>query len=269
MRIQEFWRFPRIAVAAGAAAISGVLAYLALTYQPELVFPHAVIEQETVRTLVARRSMEREELLRVDDLQWVDWPKAALPGGVFTSIEALFGPDETDRRYVTRRIDQGMPILASDISAPGEAPPFPRDATGSGDRAVTIRVDCVAFSAGFLAVGDRVDILLTRSREGRLISSSILQDIEIGAMTECLVHESADPRQEQIATVFVTVRQARILATAQQLGRMSLVLRAYPPPPQESPESLPELWLPPEDFRYGGSRPFPPVLRRREVREVD
>jgi pilus assembly protein CpaB len=95
----------------------------------------------------------------------------------------------------------------------------------SGMRAVSISIDAVSGVAGFVAPGDRVDILLTRTQQGRLVSSVILQDITIIATDQSSNSEMTRARLGSTVTVEVNTVQAQKLALARQVGKLSLTLR--------------------------------------------
>ena len=164
--------------------------------------------------------------------------------------------DRRSSRFVLYGVSAGALVLGSafTLSSPTERAEIP-----VSHSAVSIRFSCIYFTAGFLAPGERADVLLTHSQDGRLTSSIIMQDIEIAAAEECRIDELANPRLGPVVTVIVTDRQAQTLALAQQSGELSLVLRA---------NDLPQM-LPPEDYRYGDSRPIPPVLRISPIKRVD
>ena len=212
---------------ATALALGAVLAggALWLTSGPrELWFPHAVAGPETVRILVARRELAYGTRIAPRDLQWVEWPKPAVPPGSFTSVAALLGEARDGRRVVIRAIRAGEPVLDSMITGLGEPPPA-SIVLAEGRRAVSISVDASAGVAGFVAPGDRVDIMLIRRLDGQLVSSVIMQDVPVlAAAPEGSGDADAGPAFRMV-TVEVSISEAQKLALAQQVGRLSLTLR--------------------------------------------
>jgi pilus assembly protein CpaB len=182
------------------------------------------LHSDTVRILVAAQPLSRGEVLGVDDLKLVAWPATSVPDGAFASTEALFGPDHSHRRYVTRSIEPGEPILDSRISDPNKAGSI-KDMLPPGYRAVSIRVDDVSSVSGFVAVGDHVDVLLTHSPEGALVSSVILQDVKVLAVGQSIDTERNQAQLARTVTILVTVRESQLMSLAQQKGRLSLILR--------------------------------------------
>lgn len=206
-------------------ALAGGALFFASEYFKELNASMAQKQgPETVRVLVAKRALTYGTPIAAKDLQWVEWPKQAVPPGAFTRVEDLFGPKGTEKRIVLRSIEPGEPILQSKITKIGESPRMSMN-LGAGKRAVSIQVDAVTGVAGFVAPGDRVDIILTRSLGDQLVSSVILQDIVVIAVDQTANSEAAAPRLGRTVTVEVDVKQAQKLALAQQVGRLSLTLR--------------------------------------------
>ena len=179
----------------------------------------------TIRVLVAKVPLAYGATIESSSLQWVEWPTSAVPAGAFTSVEELLGSKGDQRRIVLRSIDPGEPILETKITKFGESPRMSMN-LGAGMRAVSIQIDVVSGVAGFVAAGDRVDILLTRTLEGQLVSSVILQNITVIAVDQRSNSETAGPRVGRTVTVEVNTTNAQKLALARQLGRLSLTLRA-------------------------------------------
>lgn len=217
-------RILAILVAVFGLALAGGALFFASEYFKELNASMARQGPETVRVLVAKRALQYGKPIAAEDLQWVEWPKQAVPPGAFTRVEDLFGPKGNEKRIVLRAIEPGEPILESKITKLGESPRMSMN-LGAGKRAVSIQVDAVSGVAGFVAPGDRVDIILTRTLGDQLVSSVILQDVEVIAVDQTATSEVTSPRLGRTVTVEVDVKQAQKLALAQQVGRLSLTLR--------------------------------------------
>lgn len=217
-------RIVAILVLVFGVALSGGALFFASEYFKEMRASMAQQGPETVRVLVAKSALDYGAKIKPDNLQWVEWPKTAIPPGAFTSVEALLGAKGDEQRIVLRTIDPGEPILEGKITKFGESPRMAMN-LGSGKRAVSLRIDAVSGVAGFVAAGDRVDILLIRTLQGELVSSVILQDITVIAIDQQQNAEAASPRIGSTVTVEVDTVQAQKLALAQQVGRLSLTLR--------------------------------------------
>ena len=207
-------------------ALSGGALFFASEYFKTMKASMATRGPETVRVLVAKRELEYGTQLAPKDLQWVEWPQAAVPPGSFTSVEALLGEKGDQRRVVLRTIEPGEPVLQSKISKLGEAPRMSMN-LGEGKRAVAISVDASAGVAGFVAPGDRVDIMLIRDIDDQLVSSIIMQDVPVIATDQRASTETMGARVFRMVTVEVDIAAAQKLALAQQVGRLSLTLRGF------------------------------------------
>jgi pilus assembly protein CpaB len=183
---------------------------------------------ETVRVLAAKKALaygDRLDLAMAEErLRWVTWPKNAVPDGAFTSGEELLGPDRTETRTVLRTMEPGELILKSKITGFGESMRV-ASRVAEGMRAFTIPIDAVSGVAGLLAPGDRVDILLTRSINGEITTSLILQNVLVIATDQTANTETSATRVARTATVEVDPSDASKLALSQQVGKLSLSLR--------------------------------------------
>ncbi|MEM9145455.1 MAG: Flp pilus assembly protein CpaB [Pseudomonadota bacterium] len=182
---------------------------------------------KTVNVIVAKTQLRYGTVLKPNEhLRWVAWPEDALPEGAFTEAKALLGDDgvEDKTRVVLRQIEPGEPILESKISGFGARGRMAMQLS-EGMRAFTIRIDAVSGVAGFIAPGDRVDVLMTRNVNGGLESTVVLQNILVIAVDHETNQQSNAPRIGRTATVEVSSEVAQKLALAQQVGRLSLTLR--------------------------------------------
>jgi pilus assembly protein CpaB len=206
--------------------LAGGALFFASEYFKELNASMAQRDQgpETVKVLVAKQALGYGTTLQPGNLQWVEWPKSAVPPGSFTSVEELLGAKGDQRRIVLRSIEIGEPVLEGKITKFGESPRMSMN-LNAGMRAVSISIDAVSGVAGFVAAGDRVDILLTRTQQGQLVSSVILQDITVIAVDQRQNSEAIRARLGSTVTVEVDTVQAQKLALARQVGKLSLTLR--------------------------------------------
>jgi len=92
-------------------------------------------------------------------------------------------------------------------------------------RAITIRVDDVVGVAGFLLPGNRVDILSTSQKDGKVTTEIILNNIKILAIDQRAAQSENKPQLVRAVTVEVDLDQAEALLTARSKGRLQLALR--------------------------------------------
>ena len=205
-------------------ALAGGALFFASEYFKEIRASMAQQGPETVRVLVAKQALGYGATIQPETLQWVEWPKSVVPPGAFTSVEELLGANGDQKRIVLRSIEPGEPVLENKITKFGESPRMSMNLS-TGMRAVSISINAVSGVAGFVAAGDRVDILLTRKQQGELTSSVILQDITVIAVDQRQNSEAMGARVGRTVTVEVDTTQAQKLAVAQQVGSLSLTLR--------------------------------------------
>ncbi len=190
-----------------------------------------------VQILVAKTALKYgEQLVPNQHLRWQEWPEASVPSGAFTKLEDLIGPKEQaadNPRFVLRAIDAGEPVTDSKLTKIGETRRMAmrlRD----GMRAFAIPINAQSGVAGFVAPGDRVDVLLLQRTESRVL----LEDMLVIAVDRNTNTESRNPRVGNIATLEVTPQEAQTLALGQNIGRLTLTLRGINAGEIEGPKEI-------------------------------
>lgn len=177
----------------------------------------------TEKIVVAATEISTGTTIDATKIKVVDWPKATIPQGSFTSEEQVVGRIAIDR-YLP-----GEPILEAKLT--------PKEGVGGilsykipeGHRAITVAVDQVAGVAGFINPGNKVDVVLTVTPTGatqpvsKIIPS--LQNIPVLAIGQIVEQKEGKPVVVPTVTVDVTPSQAEELALASSQGRLQLVLR--------------------------------------------
>jgi pilus assembly protein CpaB len=72
-------------------ALAGGALFFASEYFKQVRASMAQSGPETVRVLVAKQELSYGQRLLPKHLQWVEWPKAAVPPGSFTDVKFLLG----------------------------------------------------------------------------------------------------------------------------------------------------------------------------------
>ena len=182
-----------------------------------------VVAEDTV--VVAAVPLSFGDTLSLDNLREIPWPAASLPAGAFKTREALLSAKDGDRQVITA-IGPNEPILEWKITGPGQRATLSA-VLDEGMKAVSIRVNDVLGVAGFVLPGDRVDILLTRTKDkdGNPYVDVLLQKGKVLA-----VDQSADDRKEDAivvksVTLEVATQDAQKLTLAAGIGQLSLALR--------------------------------------------
>lgn len=235
--------------------------------------------QRVVPVVVARADVPPGQKLRKEDLQAVSWPASVALPSAARRIE------DVESRVAAVKLFKGEPVLADKL-APAGSPSGLAAFVSPGMRAVAVRVNEVIGVAGFVAPGNRVDVLTTIdvNRGGELakvVTKVVLQDIQVLA-----VDRRADPAAQEakgnppdkvsVATLLVTPEQAERLTLAATKGQILLALRnTFDKTPVETPGvTPPELVLgraappppkKPQTRKPAASKPVPKPLVRIEV----
>jgi pilus assembly protein CpaB len=192
----------------------------------------AQVAQKSMKTtmvVVAKTSMPFGAVIREENLIAIEWPARATPRGSFRQIKDLV--NEKEPRVVLRPVEANEPLLKTKVSGFGGRASL--SAVISDEmRGATIRVNDVNGVAGFVLPGDRVDVLLTRDREGgkqkqgaNLITDVLLQNVKVLAIDQNLNESKEKPSVAKAVTMEVSARQAQKLVLAQTVGTLSLALR--------------------------------------------
>src|SRR5262249_18178451 len=136
-----------IAVALGAVAVGGVN-FLLTTNSAK----HKA-EEPALTIVVARQPLEFGTELQADLLREIPWRSQELPEGSFAHIKDVIGGE---RRVALRSIAPGELLLKDRISGFGGRATLSQ-IIAPGMRAVSLRINDVSGTGGFVLPGDRVD----------------------------------------------------------------------------------------------------------------
>ncbi|WP_413872620.1 Flp pilus assembly protein CpaB [Albidovulum sp.] len=178
-----------------------------------------------VSVVVAGRDIPFGQPIQPQILQVMSWPRAALPPGAITDLDALIPKPGMPPRRATHEMAQGELVLASKVSNFGEKVTIVQT-LGENARAMAIRVDAETAVGGFVTPGDAVDIVLTQGKDASLRAVTILQNIRVLGVDQQADQQSDQPLVARTVTVEVTPEQSQTLALAQKAGTLSLSLRS-------------------------------------------
>lgn len=122
-------------------------------------------------------------------------------------------------------VNSGEPVLMSHVSQK-RGSGF-SNLLDPGKRALTVAVDTVSSMAGLLRPGDRIDLLATVRDNDRSVTVPLLTNVALmatGAAVDEFGVENSTTRYQTI-TVSVTGEEAAKITHAQDVGRLSVVLR--------------------------------------------
>ena len=182
-----------------------------------------VVAEDSV--VVASVPLSFGDRLTLDNLREIPWPAASLPAGAFKTREALLSAKDGDRQAITS-IGPNEPILDWKITGPGQRATLSA-VLEEGMKAISIRVNDVLGVAGFVLPGDRVDILLTRTKgnDGNPYVDVLLQNVKVLAVDQSADDRKEDAKVVKAVTLEVATQDAQKLTLAAGIGQLSLALR--------------------------------------------
>lgn len=218
-------------VSLGASAALG----LAALFVAKVVLPQEdavateVMTARTVPVVVAAKPISYGVKLGAEHLALAQYPPDSAPAGAFSSIEQLLAQDEGGPPVVLMPIAAKEAVLPAKLSGAG-ARSSVAAVIADGMRAYAIRVSDVSSVGGLALPGDRVDVLLMRelsadSNERHLVTEVVLQNVRLLGVDLNADQTSTETTSPKTATLEVTMEDAQKLATAADLGSLSLALR--------------------------------------------
>lgn len=213
--------------------IAGFAVYMAQNYIKGIEAARALDRNERpsielVDGFIVSRSVKYGEALLKEDVRRVKWPKAAMPEGMFTTVEGLFPKGDTRKRVILRAMEKGEVLIAAKVTKPGEDAGI-TSRLSRGQRAFAIKVDVTSGVSGFLRPGDRVDIYWTgeagKSRNNRGEFTKLIEaNVQLIAIDQTANEEVDSGNIARTVTVASSPQQVATLAQAQSTGRLSLSL---------------------------------------------
>jgi pilus assembly protein CpaB len=186
------------------------------------------------RILVAVRDLPAGALLRDTDMGWTTPAEGASTDGLV--IEATAQAQDYRGAYLKQAMKAGQAIPESRLIRPNEQG-FLTAALSPGLRAVSIAVTQVSGVSGFVAPGDKVDVIMTHQLNDttqnpilnpRRFSETIVEEVRLLAIEQTVDPATGKPVAGQTATLEVTGRQAEALALGSSMGALTLALRSVP-----------------------------------------
>jgi pilus assembly protein CpaB len=214
-------QFKSLATILLGTALAGAGSFAAMSLAVGPGTATAMQDPATVDIVVARSEIAYGQAMEPALLMTKPWPKSAVPDGAYTSFEAF--SNDTPMRALGR-IFPGEPIMAAKLSSPGERVTIVQRLT-PGYRAAAISVDAATAVGGFVAPGDRVDILMTQGGGNELRAVTVLQNVRVVGIDQTSEERQGAPKVVRTITVEVLPDDVQRLVLAQTAGRLSLSLR--------------------------------------------
>lgn len=182
-----------------------------------------------VKVVVPNRPIRRGEIVSADMLSTRDIPQKYADSNSVNAgnYEIALG------QRVDFDVDEGRALLWAHLEG-GLSPTF-SGKVPEGLRAMTVRVDEVNSISGFLQPRDRVDLLLSHTRRGEQQIVPLIERLDViatGVQTVVDKAGSGARRSFSTITVQVTPEEAQRITLAQQVGKLTAMLRN---PDDESP----------------------------------
>jgi pilus assembly protein CpaB len=178
-------------------------------------------EQPMVRYAMAARSIDLGEIVKANDISFMDWPAAKPIDGAFQKTEDAIG------RSAIYPMEKGQ-IVLNKYLAPAGAGIGLTTKIDEGMRAVALKSDDVVGVAGFLFPGSRVDVLVTyRSAESpEPVTVTVLQDVQVLAVGhQVQPNPDGKPASVNVVTVLAQPKDAERLVLASTQGSVYFTLR--------------------------------------------
>lgn len=185
------------------------------------------------QVLVATKALPVGTIIEADSFRFQPWPKDLIETAYY--LQGKAEPQSLQGAVVRNAITAGQPVTQGALIKPGERG-FLAAALGPGMRAVTVPVNMQSSVAGFIFPGDRVDVLVTQTVSGEdpanplRVSETIVRNLRVLA-TDQRTNALDDTGKPDVriftnVTLEVTPRIAEKIAVSQQMGQISLTLRA-------------------------------------------
>jgi pilus assembly protein CpaB len=207
-----------------ALVMGGIAAFMARQWLQNHAVMSAAASQNVGTIVVAAQPLQFGATVSADNIAEIPWAAGALPDGAFASKEDIL---KGGRRVVLSQFNRNEPVLSSKITGPGQRGTL-SSLLEEGKRAVTVRVDDVRGVAGFVAPGDFVDVVLIGEdpafqREN--YSEILLHHVKVLAIDQVASERQEQPTVAKAVTVEVTPEQAQKILLANNVGKLSLILR--------------------------------------------
>jgi pilus assembly protein CpaB len=235
----------RIVVLGVALAAGGIAALLARGYESQPAKP-AAAPIETVDILVAKTDLTRGQVIGVQDVGWLAWPKQAANTSFIQKTQRPNAVSQFVGAIVRLPVAAGEPIRdPAVVFAKGSG--FMAAILPKGMRAVAMDISPETSAGGFILPDDHVDIVLTRRDKAaekvsgveKYVTQTIMRNVHVLAVDQTIEEKNGQKVAiGKTATIEVTPVQAETIALSRQLGTLSLTLRSLLDSQSDIPESV-------------------------------
>jgi pilus assembly protein CpaB len=206
-------------VAAVFALMASVMALGWLKRQAAIRPPS---KEKSTLVVVANTKVSPANLLSAGQLTRDVWHQENLPPGAFGNVDQVAG------RVTATSLLPGELVTEKKLAPKGTVPGITA-LLSPNQRAMTVKVDEASGVAGFLAPGDRVDVVVIVDKgpyDKDPLAKLLLQNLKVLGTGQKMENRPGDkPQIVPTVTLEVTPDEGERLALAAQEGRISLVLR--------------------------------------------
>ncbi len=203
------------AVVLGLLAVAGVWSVM----QPGQSGPAAEAPRNHI--VVAADAIAFGKRIEAAKLKTIPWP-GEMPAHAYRKVADAV---QDGRRTALRNFAAGEPVLGTSIS--GELGRLASSSQlGADMRAVSIAIDEVSGAGGFVAPGDRVDVLVTQGgRDEPAVNGLVAQNLRVLATGQMQDPSSSEPRLVKSLTLEASPEDARRILLARPIGALDVMLR--------------------------------------------
>ncbi|HAN20190.1 MAG: Flp pilus assembly protein CpaB [Clostridiales bacterium GWF2_36_10] len=183
-----------------------------------------IIQPNLVSVVVAASDISENTTLTAEMLTTVLFPENTIPETAVKDSFYLIG------KVAKYPLKKGEQFLTEKVLVIGDEQNYElADRVQKGYRAFTISVDEVSGIAGYLRVGDKVDIIITKSIDGVSTTSYLLQDILIIAVGNSSQFASVPNQITEYSNITLEVLSKDCVMLNHSIvnGLVKIVLRGY------------------------------------------
>jgi pilus assembly protein CpaB len=209
-------------IATVVAIITGIAVYL---FASRLQTGRTVSQQvNMINVVVAATEINENSKITKEMLTTAQFPAGTVPQTAITDMNSVIG------KIAKNQISKGEQLLQSKILVVGDDGNNElSERLQKGYRAFTISVDKVSGIAGFLRVGDRIDLIITRQIEGASTTQYYLQDIKIIAIGDAAQNGSSKGAITTYDNITLEIKAEDCTGLTYNIinGLVKIVLRGY------------------------------------------
>ena len=215
-----------VALSSGALALVMSMDYMSsLRTETDTEVKPAVAMTTVVATA---KPLAHGRLIKREDLKVLKWPADSVPPGSYGTIASFLAGHKN--RVALSHFGTNEVVTRNRVSGPGQRPSLSL-ILGKNMRAISVKVNAVLGVSGFVAAGDRVDLVLTEHQDEAdpskpRVSKVLLENVRVLATDQRTEDPEFKPAIASTVTLEVSLDDAQKVALASAMGSISLALRS-------------------------------------------